>query len=326
MLAAGCSKQQQPNNQNSSQQATSSISNEASSTPAGQTAGWNSYASPAEYGFAIKYPPEFGFNTDINQVRSLTYIPVCGDNTKACIFLTHDKYPGTNFDGAGVSVNLDPALNTEVKCYKFDVPTNEAQNQITDVIINAVDFKSAIGGQGAAGHFDKTQIYRNFHNGMCYEIAQTVVSSSIGNYPPGTVKQFDENAVWQKLQGVAETFEFTGGNASANPPESDSGTGGIIGIAMLGPTCPVVKNPPDPQCADKPYRVSLVVQNLDRNGIKNFMTDAEGKFKVNVPAGQYYIASTDLAAAYPRCSSGGPVIVKSGSYTNVTVSCDTGIR
>ena len=38
-----------------------------------------------------------------------------------------------------------------------------------------------------------------------------------------------------------------------------AGGSGVRGVAMLGPTCPVMRNPPDPQCADKPYQGNLVL-------------------------------------------------------------------
>lgn len=169
----------------------------------------NTYTSPTKYGFEIKYANDFGFDTNYSHISSLGYIPFCDQTMLACVYLQREAYVGTNFDGAGVSLNVDPALNTQAKCYNFGVATSDAQNQTADVTINGVTFKSATGGQGAAGHFEKSQVYRNFHNNMCYEIAQRVMSTNIANYPTGTVKQFDENAVWQRLQDVVNTFTFT---------------------------------------------------------------------------------------------------------------------
>ena len=176
--------------------------------PAGPYEGWNTYNSPDKYGFSIKYPGDLGFDTNIEHVRALAYIPVCDEGMAACVYISRDKYPGTNFDGAGVSVNIQNSLNTEAKCYDFKVSTNAAQNPGGDVSINGVSFKSATGGDAATGHFDKIQVYRNFHDGTCYEISTHIGSTNLGNYPPGTVKQFDENQVWQKLQGVVNTFMF----------------------------------------------------------------------------------------------------------------------
>jgi len=203
LVAAGCNKignNQPQQDQNNNQ--------EPQNQQQDQTVGWNSYTSPVKYDFSIKYPADFGFNTDYNQIKSLGYIPVCDENTKACVFYTGDAYKGTNFEDAGVSINIDPNLNTEAKCYDFKVLTNEAQTLAADVTINGVDFKSATGGQGAAGHFMKTQEYRNFHNGQCYEIAQRLGSTNIGNYPEGTIREFDQEGVWQKLQSIVETFRF----------------------------------------------------------------------------------------------------------------------
>jgi hypothetical protein len=104
-------------------------------------------------------------------------------------------------------------------------------------------------------------------------------------------------------------------------------TSGISGIVLLGPTCPVMRNPPDPQCADKPYSGTFVVTTSDGSRIiTQFNSDSQGKFKVNVPAGEYEIRSASTTTFYPRCSSNGIVSVKAGTFTDTTVSCDTGIR
>lgn len=170
----------------------------------------NTYTSPAKYyGFSINYGEGFGFTTDINQVQGQSYIPVCDQNMVACAYIIRNTFKATNFDGAGVSINIDPLLHTQDKCYDFKVSTNVAQNQGEDVMINGVNFKTATGGDAGAGHFDDVKVYRNFHNNMCYEISTHVGSSSYDNYPEGTIEHFDKNVIWSKLQGVADSFEFT---------------------------------------------------------------------------------------------------------------------
>ncbi|HVY68027.1 MAG TPA: hypothetical protein VHA30_04005 [Patescibacteria group bacterium] len=231
LLAAGCNRAQAPTTPPDQ-------SWTASSTP-GQTAGWNSYASPDKYGFSFQYPADFGFDTDIEHVRGLAYIPVCDENMAACAYLARDKYPNTNFDGAGVSVNIDPSLNTESKCYNFQVSTSAAQNQVADMDINGVAFKSATGGDAGAGHSEKVQVYRNFHNGLCYEIAQHVGSTNIDNYPQGTVQPFDQEQVWQNLMDVVMTFKFTNANSSASPSTpapapSGSAAGSPMQVTVTG--------------------------------------------------------------------------------------------
>ena len=102
---------------------------------------------------------------------------------------------------------------------------------------------------------------------------------------------------------------------------------GIRGVAMLGPTCPVMKDPPDPACADKPYQASLVVTTSDQSSvIKTFSTGADGTFRVELPPGTYAIRSAAGANILPRCASQGTISVASGSFTEATIYCDTGIR
>ncbi|MBP9855837.1 MAG: hypothetical protein KBC48_00805 [Candidatus Pacebacteria bacterium] len=103
--------------------------------------------------------------------------------------------------------------------------------------------------------------------------------------------------------------------------------GSIFGAVLLGPTCPVVQDPPDPICADKPYATSLVVTTPDgARVIKQFTSDESGRFNVDLPAGEYTIRSAAAANILPYCASVESIIVKPNDSTEVAVSCDTGIR
>ena len=222
LLASACSKHQPAvsTTQNPPPQ------NQTTSTPPNTTAGWNSNITPAKYGFSIKYPNDFGFNTDIGQIAGMN-IEACNGTDlisgtfDGCAFYIGNDYKDTNFDAAAVSVRVDSSLNTEAQCYNFNSQYFEAQTGVPDVSLNGVVFKSATGGGGAAGTSDKLQVYRNLHNGSCYEIDQSVFQSDInpiGN-PPKNVSQFDETAVWQKLQAVVSTFEFVGTQKPVYTPD-----------------------------------------------------------------------------------------------------------
>jgi hypothetical protein len=110
----------------------------------------------------------------------------------------------------------------------------------------------------------------------------------------------------------------------AGPP---AGTG-VQGTVFLGPTCPVQRDPPDPQCADRPYAADLALTTPDGRLAKTFSSDANGTFRVDVEPGTYIIRSAQQdAPSHPACSStDGSFVVAAGAYTTVQVSCDTGIR
>lgn len=102
---------------------------------------------------------------------------------------------------------------------------------------------------------------------------------------------------------------------------------GIKGTALLGPMCPVEKTPPDPKCADRPYKTDLVATSPDGMlAIQQFSSDASGKFSVDLEPGEYLISSDSNAGIFSHCASQGTIKVEKGNYTDVTIKCDTGIR
>ncbi len=103
--------------------------------------------------------------------------------------------------------------------------------------------------------------------------------------------------------------------------------GSIQGIILLGPVCPVMQDPPDPECNDKPYQTTLVLTSADGSRvIQQFTSKIDGTFALDVPAGNYAIRSTATANTFPRCSSTDVIHVPVNDTVVANVSCDTGIR
>jgi hypothetical protein len=100
---------------------------------------------------------------------------------------------------------------------------------------------------------------------------------------------------------------------------------GVRGNILLGPTCPVIQNPPDPQCNNRPYSTLVTVfRKSDRvHAYAIGESDKEGKFSFSLPPGEYEIHAGE--SNLPRCAS-IDVKIEPNIYTPVTVYCDTGIR
>ncbi len=99
---------------------------------------------------------------------------------------------------------------------------------------------------------------------------------------------------------------------------------GIRGTVLLGPNCPVMQA--DQPCPDKPYQTDLVVTSVDGTRVvKQFSSDVNGEFEVNLAAGSYAIRSPN-PGGLPYCTTNEPFTVSSAMMTEVTVFCDTGIR
>ena len=97
---------------------------------------------------------------------------------------------------------------------------------------------------------------------------------------------------------------------------------GIAGIALLGPLCPV-QSENDP-CPDRPYQVFITVRKANRERITRIRTGEDGRFRVGLEPGPY-ILDPESGDPFPTGSE-VEVEVVAGTYSEVTVSFDTGIR
>ncbi len=111
------------------------------------------------------------------------------------------------------------------------------------------------------------------------------------------------------------------------PVETTKTTGTLTGVVTLGPTCPVERMPPDPQCAPRPYAVFVDIVRAGLDSIyKTVETDVGGKFTVQLPPGSYELHMRNkTASTFPRCET-AIVQVEKGKTVDSPISCDTGIR
>ncbi len=119
-------------------------------------------------------------------------------------------------------------------------------------------------------------------------------------------------------QAASSTSTIVGSGTAGN-------AGTVRGTVVLGPTCPVERIPPDPACAPRPYQTSIAILRSRGSGpLATIQTDSSGAFSVSLAAG-IYVFHPQGGAVYPRCTD-QIATVAPGKTTNVTISCDTGIR
>ncbi|OGC80730.1 hypothetical protein A2943_02480 [Candidatus Adlerbacteria bacterium RIFCSPLOWO2_01_FULL_51_16] len=124
----------------------------------------------------------------------------------------------------------------------------------------------------------------------------------------------------------------TGPNCEFVCPGGNSGGGGILpynsgirGTVMVGPTCPVERIPPDPNCADKPLQTLVAIYRPTDlvHAIVLMQSDAKGTFEVSLPPGEYAVGAGESTP--PNCPF-TEVVVGPDAYTSIVISCDSGIR
>lgn len=98
---------------------------------------------------------------------------------------------------------------------------------------------------------------------------------------------------------------------------------GIRGVVKLGPTCPVesLTSP----CPDHAFQGDVRATASD-GSTTTASTDAQGRFTVNLPAGTYVVVAVSASGSGPPTPVQQTVQVRTGSYTQVTLEVDTGIR
>lgn len=113
---------------------------------------------------------------------------------------------------------------------------------------------------------------------------------------------------------------------------ASGGTGGIVkfesgirGVVMVGPTCPVERDPPTQECADKPLATNVLIYRSNDLARPVIVTtsDKDGKFEADLPPGEYVVRGGE--AVMPSCTD-TPASVAADAYTTMTLSCDSGIR
>lgn len=145
----------------------------------------------------------------------------------------------------------------------------------------------------------------------------TATEIVLGTQTAGTA---DSHGYRFTLDGATETSA----TISISKIPAGSGPSGINGYVHMGPTCPVEKIPPDPQCADRPYAKASVTAISATGKQFSGQTDVGGSFHIVAPAGSYTVTITS-GNIYPRCQEASATVA-AGSFANVDISCDTGIR
>lgn len=129
------------------------------------------------------------------------------------------------------------------------------------------------------------------------------------------------NCEFAACPDVAGTDTSGGGGGGGIMPYNS----GVRGTVLLGPTCPVMRDPPDPQCADRPYETAITVRRAGSNS--TFVigkSDVSGLYKFSLPPGSYTLVASG-GTTLPRCAE-VDVTVGATGYVTIPISCDTGIR
>jgi hypothetical protein len=98
---------------------------------------------------------------------------------------------------------------------------------------------------------------------------------------------------------------------------------GVEGIVSVGPQCPV--ETPDSPCPDLPF-VGDVQATASDGSVTTVTTDAQGRFTMDLVPGSYTLVAVTDGDGGPPTPITHTVVVEQGSYAQVTLEVDSGIR
>jgi hypothetical protein len=109
------------------------------------------------------------------------------------------------------------------------------------------------------------------------------------------------------------------------PGESAPGVT-VSGTAVSGPSCPVVTEPPDPACDDRPVAdAEIVVVDAAGTEVARVRTDGGGRFSVELAAGEYRLVPQPVQGLMGTPPEVG-VVVHDTDVDVGLIAYDTGIR
>ena len=112
--------------------------------------------------------------------------------------------------------------------------------------------------------------------------------------------------------------------ACCQAPSADQA---ITGIVTAGPVCPVVTDPPDPSCEDRPVAgAEIVVRNASGDEVARVRTAEDGTFSISVAAGQYELVPQPVEGLMGTAAAVEVTVREGGLPAPVEIIYDTGIR
>jgi hypothetical protein len=109
---------------------------------------------------------------------------------------------------------------------------------------------------------------------------------------------------------------------------TEAAASGVRGHVSSSPTCPVERVPREPNCAPRGFVAHLLIyRDADRRLVKRATTAKDGRFRVQLRPGRYWLAARPISgASLPRCDEPARVTVQAGRYASIRINCDSGMR
>jgi len=116
------------------------------------------------------------------------------------------------------------------------------------------------------------------------------------------------------------------GDAGAPVPSAGNGPARVVLHMRAGPTCPVVRVPPEPGCEPNPVvNAAVIVRDASGTELATATSDDQGQIELQLPAGAYYVEPQAVEGLMGTAAAVAFSVV-AGDSVDVNIDYDTGIR
>lgn len=161
----------------------------------------------------IDSPQDFGLAVTADQVLVESNVPPCDDGFDYCLYYNGNEYQGTNFQSAGLRINIRDDLEEADACLSTPpAGYDDLEADISESTGYSISTFSPI-QNAAAGHYSDGTLYRLAVDGSCYEIETRIGESQFENYEEGTIQEFteaDRQAVQDRLDALLGNIRLVG--------------------------------------------------------------------------------------------------------------------
>ncbi len=166
--------------------------------PPGKNTQYFKYNNP-KTGVSLTYPDTFS-----------PAVPVVG-NYKTVPELTLQFIDSINYDKTNLSevylfISSTSDAQVVATCTEPNQNAGGPEQVVGDEVINGYTFVHSTSEGAGAGNYYEQEIYRVVNKNVCHEIIFFIHSTNAGNYPPGTITEFDRDALTQIFLDIFDTF------------------------------------------------------------------------------------------------------------------------
>jgi hypothetical protein len=115
-------------------------------------------------------------------------------------------YEKTNLSEAYIFLSSSSDAQIVATCTEPNQSGGGPEQIVGDEVVNGFTFVHSTSDGAGAGNYYQQEIYRMVNKNVCYEVIYFIHSTNVGNYPAGTVSEFDKDALIEKFSSIFSTF------------------------------------------------------------------------------------------------------------------------